>query len=73
MLTTYTTGSATVPLIASCSFVFEVVGFIINDFKKKKKHPWMIQQDIKMFINLKYPIQQTMIINQTMSLINKTK
>ena len=33
----------------------------------------MIQQDIKMFINLKYPIQQTMIINQTMSLINKTK
>jgi len=47
MLTTYTTGSATVPLIASCSFVFEVVGFIINDFKKKKKNPWIIQQNKK--------------------------
>jgi len=26
-------------LIASCSFVFRVVGFIIDDIKKKKKYP----------------------------------
>jgi len=37
MLTTHATGSATMPLIASCSFVFRVVGFIIDDSKKKKK------------------------------------
>jgi len=35
MLTTHAAGSATVPPIASCSFVFRVVGFIIDDFKKK--------------------------------------
>jgi len=35
MLTTHATGSATMPLIASCSFVFRVVGFIIDDSKKK--------------------------------------
>jgi len=34
MLTTHATGSATVFLIASCSFVFRVVGFIIDDFLK---------------------------------------
>jgi len=37
MLTTYAAGSATMLPIASCSFVFRVVGFIINDLKKKKK------------------------------------
>jgi len=37
MLTTHATGSATMPLIASCSFVFRAVGFIIDDSKKKKK------------------------------------
>ena len=31
-LTTHATGSATMPPIASCSFVFRVVGFIIDDF-----------------------------------------
>jgi len=36
MLTTHAAGSATVLLIASCSFVFRVVGFIIDDLKKKK-------------------------------------
>jgi len=35
MLTTHAAGSATAPLIASCSFVFRVVGFIIDDLKKK--------------------------------------
>jgi len=35
MLTTHAIGSATVPPIASCSFVFRVVGFIIDDFLKK--------------------------------------
>jgi len=34
MLTTHAAGSATMPLIASCSFVFRVVGFIIDDLKK---------------------------------------
>jgi len=37
MLTTHAAGSATVLPIASCSFVFRVVGFIIDDLKKKKK------------------------------------
>jgi len=37
MLTTHATGSATMPLIASCSFVFRGVGFIIDNSKKKKK------------------------------------
>jgi len=37
MLTTHAAGSATAPLIASCSFVFRVVGFIIDDLKKKKR------------------------------------
>jgi len=36
ILTTYTAGSATAPPIASCSFVFRVVGFIIDDLKKTK-------------------------------------
>jgi len=40
MLTTHAAGSATVPPIASCSFVFRVVGFIIDDLKKK---PVLIQ------------------------------
>jgi len=35
MLTTYATGSATMPPIASCSF--RVVGFIIDDFFFKKE------------------------------------
>ena len=34
MLTTHAAGSATAPPIASCSFVFRVVG-IIDDLKKK--------------------------------------
>jgi len=34
MLTTHAAGSATAPPIVSCSFVFRVVGFIINDLKK---------------------------------------
>jgi len=34
MLTTLAAGSATAPPIASCSFVFRVVGFVINDLKK---------------------------------------
>ena len=34
MLTTHTAGSATMPPIVSCSFVFRVVGFIIDDLKK---------------------------------------
>jgi len=38
MLTIYAAGSATMPLIASCSFVFRVVGFIIDDLKKKMLH-----------------------------------
>jgi len=37
MLTTHAAGSVTALLIASCSFVFRVVGFIIDDLKKKKK------------------------------------
>jgi len=37
MLTTHAIGSATMPLIASCLFVFRVVGFIIDDLEKKKK------------------------------------
>jgi len=37
MLITYAAGSATMPLIASCLFVFRVAGFIIDDFKKKKE------------------------------------
>ena len=37
MLTTHAAGSATVFPIASCSFVSRVVGFIIDDSKKKKK------------------------------------
>jgi len=37
MLITYAAGSATMPLIASCLFVFRVAGFIIDDLKKKKK------------------------------------
>jgi len=37
MLTTHAAGSATVLPIASCSFVFRVVGFIIDDLKKKKE------------------------------------
>jgi len=37
MLITYAAGSATMPPIASCSFVFRVIGFIIDDLKKKKK------------------------------------
>jgi len=36
MLATYATGFATTPLIASCSFVFRVVGFIIDEFFLKK-------------------------------------
>ena len=36
MLTIHAAGSATVPPIVSCSFVFRVVGFIIDDSKKKK-------------------------------------
>jgi len=43
MLTTHATGSATMPLIASCSFVFRVVGFIIDDSKKKKKKQKVFQ------------------------------
>ena len=35
MLTTHAAGSATVPPIVSCSFVFRVVGFIIDNSKKK--------------------------------------
>jgi len=35
MLATHAAGSATTPLIASCSFVFRVFGFIIGDLKKK--------------------------------------
>jgi len=34
MLITYAIGSATATPIASCSFVFRVVGFIIDDLKK---------------------------------------
>jgi len=37
MLTTYAAGSATASPIASCSFVFRVVGLIIDDLKKRKK------------------------------------
>jgi len=37
MLTTHATGSATASLIASCSFVFRAVDFIIDDFFEKKK------------------------------------
>jgi len=37
MLTTHATGFATAPPIASCSFISRVVGFIIDDFLKKKK------------------------------------
>jgi len=37
MLTTHATESATVLLIVSCSFVFRVVGFIIDDLKKKQE------------------------------------
>jgi len=37
MLTTHAAEFATVPLIASCSFVFRVVGFMIDDFLKKKQ------------------------------------
>jgi len=37
MLITHAAGSAIAPPIASCSFVFRVVGFIIDDLKKKKK------------------------------------
>jgi len=37
MLTTHAAGSATMPSITSYSFVFRVVGFIINDFLKKSK------------------------------------
>jgi len=32
MLTTHAAGSATMPPITSCSFVFKVVGFITDDF-----------------------------------------
>jgi len=35
MLTTHAVGSVTVFPVASCSFVFRVVGFIIDDSKKK--------------------------------------
>jgi len=38
MLTTHATGSTTVLPIASYSFVFRVVGFIIDDLKKKKNY-----------------------------------
>jgi len=34
MLTTHAARSATAPPIASCLFVFRVVGFIIDDLKK---------------------------------------
>jgi len=37
MLIIHAAGSVTVLLIASCSFVFRVVGFIIDDSKKKTK------------------------------------
>jgi len=37
MLTTHATGSATASLIASCSFVFRAVDFIIDDFFEKKR------------------------------------
>jgi len=37
MLITHAAGSATAPPIVSCSFVFRVVGFIIDDFFLKKK------------------------------------
>jgi len=37
ILTTHAAGSATMPLIAFCSFLFRVVSFIIDDLKKKKK------------------------------------
>lgn len=40
MLITYAVGSATVFLIASYLFVFKVVGFIIDDLKKKKKRTY---------------------------------
>jgi len=35
ILITHAAGSATVPLIVFYSFVFRVVGFIIDDLKKK--------------------------------------
>jgi len=38
MLTTHAAGSATAPPIASCSFVFRVVGFIIDDLKKNNNN-----------------------------------
>ena len=44
MLTTHTAGSVTVPPIASCSFVFRVVGFIIDDFFFKKKRYQIVLQ-----------------------------
>jgi len=43
MLTTHAAGSATVPPIASCSFVFRVVGFIVDDLKKKS-YVWLFSQ-----------------------------
>jgi len=46
MLTTHATGSATVFLIASCSFVFRVVGFIIDDLKKKKDEHSIVAESV---------------------------
>jgi len=38
MLVTHTIGFTTMPPIVFCSFVFRVVGFIIDDFKKNRKY-----------------------------------
>jgi len=38
MVTTHVAGSTTMPPIVSCSFVFRVVGFIIDDLKKIYNH-----------------------------------
>ena len=53
MLTTHAAEFATVPLIASCSFVFRVVGFIIDDLKEKKIEIHKKHSRLRRFLGIK--------------------
>jgi len=55
MLTTYAAGFATMSPIASCSFVFGVVGFIIDDLKNKNKNLITLQVQVDKKNSMKFP------------------